>query len=151
MVLCGRCGQGTRVVYRGKAPDPIPCVCARRRRSLAQPACQRVPGREVDPAVAQALLSALTPLQIELSLAVVEEIERQQVVLRQQWALRLEAAGYAVHLAQRRYEQGDPETRLGARTLEKEWEARLQEQHRLEVEHVRFQKQAPLSLKEPHR
>ena len=151
MVLCGRCGQRMQVVYSGKDHQHITYVCDRRQRSYAQPACQRVPGREVDPAVAQALLSALTPLQIELSLAVVEEIERQQVVLRQQWALRLEAAGYAVHLAQRRYEQVDPENRLVARTLEKEWEARLQEQHRLEVEHDRFQKQAPLSLNETQR
>lgn len=151
IVLCGRCGQRMQVVYSGKDHQQITYVCDRRQRSYAQPACQRVPGREVDQAVAEALLTALTPVQIELSLAVLEEFERQQAVLRKQWALRLEAAGYAVRLAQRRYEQVDPENRLVVRTLEKEWEARLQEQHRLELEHDRFQKQAPLSLDETQR
>jgi DNA invertase Pin-like site-specific DNA recombinase len=151
IVLCGRCGQRMQVVYSGKDHQQITYVCDRRQRSYAQPACQRVPGREVDQAVAEVVLSALTPVQIELSLAVLEELERQQAVLRTQWGLRLEAAGYAVRLAQRRYEQVDPENRLVARTLEREWEARLQEQHHLELEHDRFQKQVPLSLDETQR
>jgi DNA invertase Pin-like site-specific DNA recombinase len=151
VVLCGRCGLRMQVIYSGKDHQHVTYVCDRRQRSYAQPACQRVPGREVDQAVADVLLTTLNPVQVELSLAVLEEIQRQQAVLAQQWALRLEAAGYAVRLAQRRYEQVDPENRLVARTLEREWEACLQEQHSLEFEHDRFQKQAPLSLDETQR
>ena len=151
MVLCGRCGQRMQVVYSGKDHQHITYVCDRRQRSYAQPACQRVPGREVDQAVAAAVLTALNPAQVELSLAVLEELERQQAILRQQWELRLEAARYAVRLAQRRYEQVDPENRLVARTLEKEWEACLQEQQALETDRERFIKQAPLSLDETQR
>jgi DNA invertase Pin-like site-specific DNA recombinase len=151
IVLCGQCGQRMHVVYSGKDHQHITYVCDRRQRSYAQPACQRVPGREVDQAVAAAMLAALTPAQVELSLAVLEEIERQQVILRQQWELRLEAARYAVRLAQRRYEQVDPENRLVARSLEKEWEARLQEQHALEADRNHFRKQAPLNLDETQR
>jgi len=98
-----------------------------------------------------AVLAALTPAQVKLSLAVLEEIERQQATLRQQGALRLEAARYAVRLAQRRYEQVDPENRLVARTLEKEWEACLQEQQALETDQERLKKQAPLRLDETQR
>jgi DNA invertase Pin-like site-specific DNA recombinase len=151
IALCGRCGLRMQVSYTGKDHQQITYVCTRRQRHYAEPACQRVPGREVDQAVAELVLRTLNPVQVELSLAVLEEMERQLVALRQQWALRLEAAGYAARLAQRRYEQVDPENRLVARTLEREWEAHLQEQHTLELEWDRFQKQAPLSLDETQR
>lgn len=151
IVLCGQCGQRMQVVYSGKDHQHITYVCNRRQRSYAQPACQRVPGREVDQAVAATMLAALNPAQIELSLAVLEEIERQQATLRQQGELRLEAARYAVRLAQRRYEQVDPENRLVARTLEKEWEACLQEQQAIQTDQDRLKKQAPLRLDETQR
>ncbi len=151
IVLCGRCGQRMQVVYSGKDHQHITYVCDHRRRSYAEPVCQRVPGREVDQAVATAALVALNPAQLELSLAVLEESERQQATLCQQWELRLEAARYAVRLAQRRYEQVDPENRLVARTLEKEWEACLREQQVMETDLERFKKQAPPSLDETQR
>jgi DNA invertase Pin-like site-specific DNA recombinase len=151
IVLCGRCGQPMQVVYSGKDHQHITYMCNRRQRSYAQSACQRVPGREVDQAVATAALTALNPAQVELSLAVLEESERQQAILCQQWELRLEAARYAVRQAQRRYEQVDPENRLVARTLEKEWEACLQEQQAMQSNLERFKKQVPLSLDETQR
>jgi hypothetical protein len=139
------------VIYSGKDHQHVSYVCNQQQRRFAEPTCQSVPGREVDQAVAAAVLAALTPVQVELSLAVLEEIERQQARLNQQWTLRLEAARYAARLAQRRYEQVDPENRLVARTLEQEWEARLQEQHHLEGDYDHFQKQAPLRLDEAQR
>jgi hypothetical protein len=151
ILICGRCGRRMTVVYSGKAHQHVSYVCNHQQRRYGEPQCQSVPGREVDQAVAAVVLAALTPAQVELSLAVLEEIERQQALLNQQWSLRLEAAGYAVRLAQRRYEQVDPENRLVARTLEQEWEARLQEQHQLAGEYTLFQKQAPLHLDEVQR
>lgn len=151
IVLCGRCGQRMHVVYSGKEHQHITYVCDRLARSYAQPVCQRISGREVDQAVAEVALAALTLVQVDLSLAVLEEIERQQDLLNQQWTLRLEAARYASHLAQRRYEQVDPENRLVARTLEQEWETRLQEQYHLEADYAHFQNQAPLHLDETQR
>jgi DNA invertase Pin-like site-specific DNA recombinase len=151
ILVCGRCGQRMQVIYSGKDHLHVSYVCNNQQRRFAEPTCQSVPGREVDQAVAAAVLAALTPVQIELSLAVLEEIERQQTLLNQQWTLRLEAARYAVRLAQRRYEQVDPENRLVARTLEQEWEARLQEHHHLEMNYEHFQQQAPLRLDEAQR
>jgi hypothetical protein len=93
-----------------------------------------MPGKAIDEFVASRLLAALTPAQIELSLALVEELERQQTELNQQRQRHIQAAYYAANLAQRRYEQVDPANRLVARTLEQQWEARLQEVNRLEAE-----------------
>jgi len=146
IALCGLCGQRLHVAYTGKDGQHIAYVCTHRQRRYAEPACQRVPGREVDKIVADAVLAALTPAQIELSLAVMEEMGRQQAELRRQWELRLEGAHYAARLAQRRYEQIDPENRLVARSLERQWEAKLREVERLEAEFARQQSRSPLTL-----
>lgn len=151
ILMCGRCGRRMTVVYSGKEHQHISYVCNHQQRRYGEPTCQSVPGSAVDQAVAAAVLDALTPAQVELSLAVLEEIERQQALLHQQWTLRLEAAGYAVRLAQRRYEQVDPDNRLVARTLEQEWEARLQEQQQLTGEYEHFQRQSPVRLDETQR
>jgi hypothetical protein len=151
ILMCGRCGRRMTVVYSGKDHQHISYVCNHQQRRYGERTCQSVPGREVDQAVAAAVLAALTPAQVELSLAVLEELERQQALLHQQWTLRLEAAGYAARLAQRRYEQVDPDNRLVARTLEQDWEARLQEQQQLTGEYERLQRQAPLHLDETQR
>lgn len=151
ILMCGRCGRRMQVIYSGKDHQHVSYVCNHQQRRYGEPICQSIPGREVDQAVTSAVLAALTPAQIELSLAVLEELERQQALLNQQWTLRLEAARYAVRLAQRRYEQVDPENRLVARTLEQEWDARLQEQHHLEADYEHFHKQAPLHLDDAQR
>jgi DNA invertase Pin-like site-specific DNA recombinase len=146
IVLCGRCGQRMQVVYSGKDSQCITYICCHRQRRYAEPVCQRIPGQALDPAIAQAVLAALTPAQIELSLAVMQELERQQAELRKQWELKLEGARYAARLAQRRYEQVDPENRLVARSLEQQWEAKLREVDRLQTEFVRQQRQLILTL-----
>jgi DNA invertase Pin-like site-specific DNA recombinase len=146
IALCGRCGQRLQVVYSGKDNQRITYICCHRQRRYAEPVCQRIPGRGVDQVVAEAVLGALTPAQIELSLAVVQEMERQQAELHKQWELRLESARYAARLAQRRYEQVDPDNRLVARSLEREWEAKLREVERLETELARQQSQPTLTL-----
>jgi len=146
MALCGRCGRRLHPSYSGAQNQHVTYVCDQQQRRYAQATCQRIPGQGVDQAVATAVLAALTPAQVELSLAILDEMERQQAALRQQWALRLDGAHYATRLAQRRYEQVDPENRLVARTLEREWEAALQQVAQLEAEFARQQEASPLAL-----
>lgn len=146
ITLCGHCGRRMHVIYSGRERQQITYICNYRQRRYAQQVCQRVSGRSIDQAVAQAVLDALTPAQIELSLAVAQEMERQQAQLRKQWELRLEGAAYAARLAQRRYELVDPENRLVARHLEREWEAKLEEIAQLEADFAGQQNQSPLCL-----
>ena len=146
VALCGLCGQRLQVVYSGKDNQHITYICCHRQRRYAEPVCQRIPGRAVDQVVAEAALASLTPAQIELSLAVVQEMERQQAELDKQWELRLESARYAARLAQRRYEHVDPDNRLVARSLEREWETKLRDVERLEAELARQQSQPTLAL-----
>jgi DNA invertase Pin-like site-specific DNA recombinase len=144
--LCGRCGKRMYVNYSGQASQHVTYLCNTDSLHYAQPACQRVPGAAVDQLVAEHLLAALTPAQVELSLAVAEELERQQVELDRQWRCRLEGARYAVRLAQRRYEQVDPEHRLVARNLEKEWESALGDVEQIEAEYACFKQKTVVQL-----
>jgi hypothetical protein len=133
-LVCGRCGRPMHVGYQGTNGSRSVYVCNSGQLHHGETACQRMPGNAIDALVTQRLLAALTPAQIELSLAVVETLERQQEELNRQWQRRLEAARYAAQLAQRRYEQVDPANRLVARSLEQHWEANLQEVGHLEGE-----------------
>jgi hypothetical protein len=67
-------------------------------------------------------LQALEPAALEVSLAVAADAEAQRQRLHQQWAKRLERAAYAVDRAARQYQAVEPENRLVARTLERQWE-----------------------------
>jgi DNA invertase Pin-like site-specific DNA recombinase len=151
LVLCGHCGKRMYVNYSGQASQHITYLCDTAAMRYARPVCQRVPGARVDQLVAEKLLAALSPAQIELSLALADELERQQAQLTHQWQHRLEGAGYAARLAQRRYEQVDPENRLVARNLELEWENALRAVEQLESDFAHFQQQKGLNFSSAQR
>jgi hypothetical protein len=55
----------------------------------------------------------------------------------EEWTQRLERARYETTLARRRYESVDPQNRLVARTLERDWEAALTAEQTAQAEHER--------------
>ncbi|MDR3576146.1 MAG: recombinase family protein [Anaerolineaceae bacterium] len=134
LVWCGHCGQRMYVNYSGDQGQYIAYLCNTQQIRYGKQVCQRVPGKLVDQLVETCLLAAMSPSQIEVSLAVLEELERQQAELNQQRQRRVEGAQYGARLAQRRYEQVDPDNRLVARSLEAQWEACLKEVDRLKDE-----------------
>jgi DNA invertase Pin-like site-specific DNA recombinase len=142
-IICGRCGRPMHVGYQGTNGSRSVYLCNSNQLHHGETACQRMPGKAVDEFVSERLLAALTPTQVELSLALVEELERQQAELNKQRQRRIETAYYKANLAQRRYEQVDPANRLVARSLEQQWEACLQEVNRLEVEFAAFGQKKP--------
>jgi len=146
VVLCGLCGKRMYVSYNGDRGQYLTYVCDTDQIRYAQAACQRIPGKAVDRLVEECILAALTPAQIELSLAVVAELERQKIELALQRQRRVEGARYTAHLAERRFQQVDPDNRLVARTLEAQWEASLQEVTRLEAEAVKAKGHPALTL-----
>ena len=151
LLICGHCGQPMHVDYAGTNGHRIVYRCDMRQLRYGQNACQRIPGVAVDAHVTERVLAALAPAQLNLSLAVLDELERQQGELRAQWQRRLEAARYAASLAQRRYEQVDPQNRLVARTLEQAWEAALREVERLEAELAALLRSQPQALSSEQR
>jgi hypothetical protein len=78
----------------------------------------------------------MNPAQLSISLQALEQIEAHAHQIDQQWQLRLERANYAADLARRRYTSVEPENRLVARSLEKDWNEKLVAVERLEREYA---------------
>jgi hypothetical protein len=95
----------------------------------------------LDGVIAEEMLKALQPAELELALAALHELEsRDQSILRQ-WQMRLERAEYEVALAERRYQEVDPANRLVAGTLERRWNDALVRLDDLKKEAAEFQRQ----------
>jgi hypothetical protein len=80
---------------------------------------------------------------VQLSLATLDALAAQARQIERQWQLRVERAQYEADLARRRFLAVDPENRLVARTLEREWNERLSEVARLEREHAAHPQLSP--------
>jgi hypothetical protein len=100
----------------------------------------------VDGLVSELILGALAPSAIEVSLQVAEDLELERIERSRHWAQRLERAHYETALARRRYEAVDPQNRLVARTLERDWEAALAAEQALRAEHERELARQPARL-----
>lgn len=113
--------------------------------------CWSVSARAIDKAVADLFLRAVQPPEIELGLAVAREAERQSMELDVQWKLRLDRASYEARLAERRYKTVDPDNRVVARTLEREWNDKLQELQELERDYKEARRRDKVDLSEDDR
>jgi hypothetical protein len=100
----------------------------------------------IDEAVARLFLETVQPPEIELGLAITREVEHQAQEVERQWKLRLERAHYEAHLAERRYKAVDPDNRVVARTLEREWNEKLGEVEQLEREHQQVLRREKVEL-----
>jgi hypothetical protein len=126
ITLCGRCGRRMRVDYTTSERKRWRYLCVGKHMS-GQQICWSVNGEALDHAVEELFLQTMTPPEIDLSLAVEREARGQSASLTAQWQARLEQARYEARRAERRYKAVDPDNRVVARTLEREWEARLQD------------------------
>jgi DNA invertase Pin-like site-specific DNA recombinase len=143
IVICGRCGRPLRLRYSNQPAY----LCAEANRQYGEPRCQNFMAPHIDAAVSQVFLQAVQPAHLAAALAALEQVEEQRQSLLARWRQRLERARYEAELARRRYEQVDPDHRLVATELERQWEAKLQAWQQLEQQWVRAQQQevAPLS------
>jgi hypothetical protein len=82
----------------------------------------------------------MQPAQLEVSMAAFEQIEGRAQQVDQQWQLRLERSRYEADLARRRFYAIDPENRLVARTLERDWNEKLAQIEQLEREYASLPK-----------
>jgi excisionase family DNA binding protein len=136
LVHCGRCGRRMALAYHNNGREAR-YQCCQEAVTFAGPRCQSLSAAPVDELVARLILAALTPSAVEVSLQLAEDLELERAERRRHWSERLERAGYETALARRRYEAVDPEMRLVARTLEREWEAALAAEEALRAEHSR--------------
>ena len=131
IVLCGRCGRRMTIHYLQDGVTPV-YKCDHAYHQFGEPTCQSMRGDGIDAAVAQLFLEALQPAQLEISLATLNHLETQARQIEAQWQRRLERARYEADVARRRLFAVEPENRLVARSLERDWNDKLATVERLE-------------------
>lgn len=147
VIVCGVCGLRMTVRYSQSKGQLVPeYVCQREGIRQGGPVCQRIPGTTLDAAVGQILVEAVTPMALEVTLAVQQELKSR---LEEADALRhkaIERAQYEVELARRRYMRVDPDNRLVADSLEAEWNQRLREHQHAQEEYERLRQDDRLRM-----
>ena len=84
------------------------------------------------------MFQALEPAALALRLQVAAEVEAERHQLQQHWHQRLERVRYDAERACRQYQAVEPENRLVARTLERQWEAALAAEATVQAEYARL-------------
>jgi hypothetical protein len=124
IVRCGVCARRMTVRYMPDGIRPM-YVCAQLHKDFAGKTCQCMRGDGIDAAVAHLLLAAIEPAPLTIALEAVEHLAAQARAIDHHWQLRIERARYEAERARRRYEEVEPEYRLVARSLERDWHAKL--------------------------
>ncbi len=145
IVLCGSCGRRMSIRYQ-RDGSLLMYECNQAHRQLATKTCQTLRGDRIDQAVVQCFLEAVQPAHLEVALSALDSLEARAKQVDQQWQRQIERAQYEADLARRRYKAVDPDNRLVARSLEREWNEKLAEVEKLEREYALGPRQAALSL-----
>jgi DNA invertase Pin-like site-specific DNA recombinase len=144
IVCCGECGHQMVVQYKGGTRY----LCNYLRQQYRVPVCQNLPADAIDTHVVQAFLAALSPVELDLydrAVAALGQDDERVQRAQQQQLLRLR---YQAQLAERQFNQADPDNRLVTAELENRWEAALRELKEAEAKFQRDQHQprAPEAL-----
>lgn len=145
LLICGRCGLRMMAQYNNNGATPR-YACMRMACDYGEPVCQTLKAAPLDELMVQLVIAALEPAALEVSLLAAGDLERERAALDAQWRHRLERASYQAERARRQFDSTEPENRLVARTLERQWEQALAEQARLAADYERFQCDQPRAL-----
>jgi DNA invertase Pin-like site-specific DNA recombinase len=139
LVLCGVCGNRMTVRYHSRAGRLVPdYVCQKEGIENARPICQSVNGEQIDNLVGRLLVATVTPLALDVTLAVQQELQTRMEEVDRLRRKQVERARYDADLAQRRYMHVDPANRLVADSLEAEWNNKLRVLNEAQQEYERL-------------
>jgi excisionase family DNA binding protein len=125
IIFCGSCGMPRTTSYR-RADGSCDYVCTRARSdATATAGCHSIASAAVDVQVEKVFLASITPEQITIVLEAAELAEARHARSHRAAELALERARYDAARAERAFTRVDPDNRLVARTLEKQWEEKL--------------------------
>jgi DNA invertase Pin-like site-specific DNA recombinase len=121
LVACGTCGRQLLVEYK----TVHHYACAALSKEYGVPMCLWVDGPSLDAAVVAAFFEALQPAELDLLDDVLAAQHADHTRLGQHYADQVARAEYEARLAEKQYRAVDPEHRLVAAELERQWEAAL--------------------------
>lgn len=143
LLICGCCGRRLTPRYQGNGGIYPTYQCNwRKREGLSKKACLTVQCPPLDRAIEKRVLEVLSSEQLELAISAFEIVCQRNEKIDAQWKMRLQRAEYEAELAQRRYEQVDPNNRLVAATLEQRWNDALIELQDVQDQIDRLQQQS---------
>ena len=127
--ICGSCGQRMKVRYASANPargrkERYHYTCPTDRRANG---CRFIPAAVVDKAVTGFAIAAMNRSNIDLALAVHEQVRADFAQSDARRSEQIEGLRYEADLARRRHHAVDPANRQVVAALEEEWNARLQE------------------------
>jgi DNA invertase Pin-like site-specific DNA recombinase/uncharacterized protein YndB with AHSA1/START domain len=148
LATCGKCGRRLHTHYTGRNAAPGYHCAGKDIVSGRGVYCLNVGGVQIDHAVVDAFLTALTPAALGATQRAIQQLEANHDAALRQWRLTAERARYEAERVERQYRAVEPENRLVARGLETEWEKRLRDLAAAEAELERREKQRPRTLSE---
>src|SRR3974390_2470001 len=87
--------------------------------------CQFIHGTGVDQLISNLLLEIMTPVALDVALTVQQELQSRLDETDRLRRAQVERSRYEADLARRRFLRVDPENRLVADSLEKDWNEKL--------------------------
>jgi DNA invertase Pin-like site-specific DNA recombinase len=103
LLICGRCGHRMGPAYARGARARFWTYGCHGERDIGQKGCWTVAGARIDAAVEQVFLETMVPSELELSVAVDQEVAGHAEELAKQWRARREQAAYEARRAVKRY------------------------------------------------
>jgi len=119
LLVCGVCGAGMNVRYHHRRNGLVPSYgCWRSAQHPTAASCSAIPGAALDAAVGNLLLDSLTPMAVEVALAVEQEIRVRIDQHDHVCAQQVKRARYEADATHRRFVKVDPDHHLVAASLE---------------------------------
>ena len=150
LLICGRCGLRMAPHYAGQK-GRFRYSCDRMKIDYGEASCQSLSGSSLDDCVVTFIFKALQPAALEISMAAAEDQAQERQKQQKQWLQRLERARFDAERAARQYHAVEPENRLVARTLERNWEELLAVELELKAQHEQFLRDQPTVLSKEER
>jgi DNA invertase Pin-like site-specific DNA recombinase len=123
IVYCGECGHKMVVQYK----NGTRYLCNASRQQYCVPVCQYIHADPVDERVVEAFFQALSPVELDVYAAAVATQQATTQQISHAHHQHLERLRYEATLAHRQFNRVDPDNRLVAAELEKQWESALVE------------------------
>jgi predicted DNA-binding transcriptional regulator AlpA len=141
IATCGHCGRRLRTHYRGTRTTPGYHCAGKHIVNGRGVYCLNIGGVQIDHAIVQTILAAVTPASVAAAVQAAERLEADDDAALGQRRRDVERRRYAAQQAERRYRAVDADNRLVARGLEAEWEQTLVSLHQAEAEFARRERQ----------
>jgi len=152
LLLCSKCGRRLSTRYKGNGGIYPSYECNHRKREgLTHRVCINIRADLLDVAISKRILEIIKPDQIKVALKALEELEKRNSAIDNQWRMKIERAEYETQLAQRRYEEVDPSNRLVAATLESRWNDALLKVHQIKDEFFEYKEKKVFNTSGIHR